>query len=150
MNCLESQVADSVASLSHVVSVGCTVYSPSPPPVFTGYSLLLTALTIPDDGKITAIYINRKAYKTGLPITKKAGVEHKINFIESPALLILDKLLENEGSFDFAFVDADKNNYWNYHKRLMKLVKIGGMVIVRVRVRMKYNVIFQPYTCKTC
>ncbi|KAM5547462.1 putative caffeoyl-CoA O-methyltransferase [Rosa sericea] len=100
--------------------------------VFTGYSLLLTALTIPDDGKITAIDINRKAYEIGLPIVKKAGVEHKIDFIESPALPILDKLLENpekEGSFDFAFVDADKNNYWNYHKRLMKLVKIGGMVI---------------------
>ncbi|XP_062010835.1 probable caffeoyl-CoA O-methyltransferase At4g26220 [Rosa rugosa] len=100
--------------------------------VFTGYSLLLTALTIPDYGKITAIDINRKAYEIGLPIIKKAGVEHKIDFIESPALPILDKLLENpekEGSFDFAFVDADKNNYWNYHKRLMKLVKIGGMVI---------------------
>ena len=37
MNCLESQVADSVASLSHVVSVGCTVYSPSPPPRFRAY-----------------------------------------------------------------------------------------------------------------
>ncbi|XP_024185631.1 probable caffeoyl-CoA O-methyltransferase At4g26220 isoform X2 [Rosa chinensis] len=100
--------------------------------VFTGYSLLLTALTIPDYGKITAIDKNRKAYEIGLPIIKKAGVEHKIDFTESPALPILDKLLENpekEGSFDFAFVDADKNNYWNYHKRLMKLVKIGGMVI---------------------
>ena len=35
----------------------------------------------------------------------------------------------NEGSFEFAFVDADKNNYWNYHERLMKLIKVGGMVI---------------------
>lgn len=34
----------------------------------------------------------------------------------------------NEGTFDFAFVDADKNNYWNYHERLIKLVKIGGIV----------------------
>ncbi|XP_004287520.1 PREDICTED: probable caffeoyl-CoA O-methyltransferase At4g26220 isoform X2 [Fragaria vesca subsp. vesca] len=100
--------------------------------VFTGYSLLLTALTIPDDGKITAIDIDRKAYEIGLPIITKAGVEHKIDFIESPALPILDKLLENpekEGSFDFAFVDADKNNYWNYHKRLMKLIKVGGFVV---------------------
>ncbi|XP_028060221.1 probable caffeoyl-CoA O-methyltransferase At4g26220 isoform X2 [Camellia sinensis] len=56
--------------------------------VFTGYSLLLTALSIPDDGKN-----------------------------------------ENEGSFDFAFVDADKVNYLNYHERLMKLVKVGGIVV---------------------
>ncbi|CAL9027717.1 unnamed protein product, partial [Prunus brigantina] len=100
--------------------------------VFTGYSLLLTALTIPDDGKITAIDINRKTYEIGLPVIKKARVEHKIDFVESQALPILDKLLEDpekEGSFDFAFVDADKNNYWNYHQRLMKLIKVGGILM---------------------
>ncbi|PRQ46781.1 putative methyltransferase [Rosa chinensis] len=36
---------------------------------------------------------------------------------------------ELEGSFDFAFVDADKNNNWNYHKRVMKLINVGGIVI---------------------
>ena len=36
---------------------------------------------------------------------------------------------KNEGSFDFAFVDADKFNYWNYHERMMKLVKVGGIII---------------------
>lgn len=100
--------------------------------VFTGYSLLLTALTIPHDGKITAIDRDRKTYEIGLPIIQKAGVEHKIDYIESPALPVLDNLLgepKNEGDFDFAFVDADKGNYWNYHERLMKLVKIGGIVM---------------------
>ncbi|XP_065851393.1 probable caffeoyl-CoA O-methyltransferase At4g26220 [Euphorbia lathyris] len=99
--------------------------------VFTGYSLLLTALTIPPDGQITAIDVNRETYEIGLPIIKKAGVEHKINFIESPALPVLDKLLEhkeNEGSYDFAFVDADKGNYKNYHEKLMKLIKVGGII----------------------
>ncbi|XP_034699529.1 probable caffeoyl-CoA O-methyltransferase At4g26220 isoform X3 [Vitis riparia] len=100
--------------------------------VFTGYSLLLTALSIPDDGKIIAIDVDRKNYEIGLPIIKRAGVEHKINFIESQALPVLDKLLEdheNEGSLDFAFVDADKGNYKNYHERLMKLLKVGGLVV---------------------
>ncbi|GLU10010.1 hypothetical protein SLE2022_268400 [Rubroshorea leprosula] len=100
--------------------------------VFTGYSLLLTALTIPEDGKIVAIDLNRETYETGLPIIKKAGVEHKIDFIQSEALPVLDRLLEdlgNESNFDFAFVDADKINYWNYHERLMKLVKVGGIVV---------------------
>ncbi|CAL8172026.1 unnamed protein product [Prunus armeniaca] len=104
--------------------------------VFTGYSLLLTALTIPDDGKITAIDINRKTYEIGLPVIKKARVEHKIDFIESQALPILDKLLEDpekEGSFDFAFVDADKNNYWNYHQRLMKLIKTQTLKFPKFR-----------------
>uniref|UniRef100_A0A5B7BXZ0 Uncharacterized protein n=1 Tax=Davidia involucrata TaxID=16924 RepID=A0A5B7BXZ0_DAVIN len=100
--------------------------------VFTGYSLLLTALSIPDDGKIIAIDLNRDTYEIGLPIIKKAGVEHKIDYIESKALPVLDKLLEdreNDGSFDFAFVDADKVNYLNYHERLMKLLKVGGLVV---------------------
>ncbi|OMO67343.1 O-methyltransferase, family 3 [Corchorus capsularis] len=100
--------------------------------VYTGYSLLLTALSIPSDGQIIAIDINSETYEIGLPIIRKAGVENKINFIESQALPVLDKLLkdkENEGSFDFAFVDADKNNYWNYHERLLKLVKVGGVII---------------------
>ncbi|XP_057985688.1 probable caffeoyl-CoA O-methyltransferase At4g26220 isoform X2 [Hevea brasiliensis] len=100
--------------------------------VFTGYSLLLTALSIPEDGKITAIDVNRETYEIGLPIIRKAGVEYKIDFIESEALPVLDKLLRdygNEGSFDFAFVDADKVNYWNYHERLIKLLKVGGIVV---------------------
>ncbi|KAJ8428758.1 hypothetical protein Cgig2_010762 [Carnegiea gigantea] len=99
--------------------------------VFTGYSLLLTALSIPDDGKITAIDVDRDAYEIGLPFIQKAGVEHKINFVLSDAQIALDNLLQeegNEGSFDFAFVDADKPNYKKYHERLMKLIKVGGMV----------------------
>lgn len=100
--------------------------------VFTGYSLLLTALTIPQDGKITAIDMNKDTYEIGLPIIKKAGVDHKINFIQSSALLALDKLLEdheNRGSFDFAFVDADKVNYQKYHEKLLELVKVGGIIV---------------------
>ncbi|XP_015162381.1 probable caffeoyl-CoA O-methyltransferase At4g26220 [Solanum tuberosum] len=99
--------------------------------VFTGYSLLLTALTIPQDGKITAIDMNRDTYEIGLPIIQKAGVEHKINFIQSSALSALDELLEddaNRESFDFAFVDADKVNYQKYHERLLQLVKVGGII----------------------
>ncbi|RXI06645.1 hypothetical protein DVH24_025781 [Malus domestica] len=55
--------------------------------VFTGYSLLTTALALPLDGK---------------------G--------------------EEEGSFDFAFVDANKDKYMEYHELLLKLVKVGGMI----------------------
>ncbi|XP_075102235.1 putative caffeoyl-CoA O-methyltransferase At4g26220 isoform X2 [Nicotiana tabacum] len=100
--------------------------------VFTGYSVLLTALTIPADGKIIAIDPDRQSYELGLPVIQKAGVEHKIDFNDSPALPVLDKLLEdnkNKDSFDFAFVDADKTSYGNYHERLMQLVKIGGLIV---------------------
>ncbi|KAJ8451011.1 hypothetical protein Cgig2_032636 [Carnegiea gigantea] len=91
--------------------------------VYTGYSLLATALALPDDGKILAMDINRENYELGLPVIQKAGVAHKIDFREGPALPA-----KNHGAFDFAFVDADKDNYWNYHERLMHLVKAGGVI----------------------
>ncbi|WZY69635.1 hypothetical protein YC2023_001875 [Brassica napus] len=80
--------------------------------IFTGYSLLLTGLTLPEDGKVIAINVNRSSYELGLPVIKKAGVEDKIDFRKSEPLPVLDELLnhkEKEGGFDFAFVDdADK------------------------------------------
>ena len=45
--------------------------------------------------QITAIDIDRHTHEMGLPVIKKAGVEHKINFIESQAPPVLDKLLED-------------------------------------------------------
>ncbi|XP_057961809.1 putative caffeoyl-CoA O-methyltransferase At1g67980 isoform X2 [Malania oleifera] len=98
--------------------------------VFTGYSLLATALALPDDGKITAIDVDSEAYKIGLPFIKKAGVEHKINFIQSDAISALDKMLCNNGEreFDFVFVDAAKSSYMEFHEHVIKLVKIGGII----------------------
>ncbi|KZV17966.1 flavonoid 3',5'-methyltransferase-like [Dorcoceras hygrometricum] len=98
--------------------------------VFTGYSLLSTALALPDDGKIIAIDIDREAYETGLPFIQKAKVEHKIQFIQSDGNKVLKEFIVNgeEGTFDFAFVDADKDNYINYHEELLKLIKIGGVI----------------------
>ncbi|CAN6548710.1 unnamed protein product [Malus baccata var. baccata] len=99
--------------------------------VFTGYSLLTTALALPADGKITAVDVDKEAYEVGLPFIQKAGVEHKINFCQSDAFTVLNDLItkgKEEGSFDFAFVDADKDSYMGYHKLLMKLVKVGGII----------------------
>ncbi|XP_042496977.1 caffeoyl-CoA O-methyltransferase [Macadamia integrifolia] len=98
--------------------------------VYTGYSLLATALALPDDGKILAMDVNRENFELGLPSIQKAGVAHKIDFREGPAMPVLDQLLEEgkHGTFDFIFVDADKDNYLNYHKRLIELVKVGGVI----------------------
>ncbi|KAL6970035.1 caffeoyl-CoA O-methyltransferase [Sarracenia purpurea var. burkii] len=99
--------------------------------VFTGYSLLTTALSLPDDGQIIAIDPDREAFEVGLPFIQKAGVEHKITFIHSDATPALDEILKdakNKDSFDFAFIDADKHNYINYHEQVLKLVKVGGVI----------------------
>ncbi|KAI4354339.1 hypothetical protein L6164_003209 [Bauhinia variegata] len=95
--------------------------------VYTGYSLLTTALALPHDRKILAVDINREDYELGLPIIKKAGVAHKIDFREGPALPLLDQLIQ-DGAYDLVFVDADKDNYLNYHKRVIELVRVGGLI----------------------
>ncbi|XVF65464.1 hypothetical protein PTKIN_Ptkin09bG0251600 [Pterospermum kingtungense] len=103
---------------------------------FHCYSFLTTALALPEDGKILAIDIDKEAYEFGLPYIKKAGVEHKINFIQSNALTALNDFVSSisllsiseEGSFDYIFVDARKNEYLKFHELTLKLVKIGGII----------------------
>ncbi|KAF8018455.1 hypothetical protein BT93_H3366 [Corymbia citriodora subsp. variegata] len=99
--------------------------------VFTGYSLLTTALALPADGKIIAIDQDKEAYEFGLPFIRKAGVDHKIDFIQSDAFSFLNNLIadgKEEGTFDFAFVDAKKEDYIKYHELVLKLVKVGGVI----------------------
>lgn len=99
--------------------------------VYTGYSLLSTALALPEDGKIIAMDIHRQNYELGVPFMKKAGVHHKIDFREGKGIALLEELMQDEkniGFFDFVFVDADKDNYLNYHERIIKLVKVGGLI----------------------
>ncbi|XP_052168181.1 probable caffeoyl-CoA O-methyltransferase At4g26220 isoform X2 [Oryza glaberrima] len=92
--------------------------------VFTGYSLLATALALPDDGKIVAIDVSRESYdEVGAPVIDKAGVAHKVDFRVGLAMPE-----GNKGRFDFAFVDADKVNFLGYHERLLQLVRVGGLI----------------------
>ncbi|GJN03886.1 hypothetical protein PR202_ga21379 [Eleusine coracana subsp. coracana] len=78
--------------------------------VFTGYSLLATALALPDDGKVVAIDASREHYELGRPVIEKAGVGHKVDFRASDGIAELDRLLAEGGEelFDLAYVDADK------------------------------------------
>ncbi|XVE81158.1 hypothetical protein DITRI_Ditri15bG0040100 [Diplodiscus trichospermus] len=98
--------------------------------VFTGYSLLTTALALPEDGKILAIDRDKEAYEFGLPYIKKAGIEHKINFVPSDASSVLNDLVNSgeEGSFDFIFVDGWPNDCLKFHELAVKLVKAGGII----------------------
>ncbi|KAK6281794.1 hypothetical protein POUND7_015619 [Theobroma cacao] len=101
--------------------------------VFTGYSLLTTALALPEDGKIVAIDPDKEAYEVGLPFIKKAGIEHKINYIPSDAFPLLNDLIYcvsagEEDTFDFIYVDASENDCLKFHELALKLVKIGGII----------------------
>ena len=100
--------------------------------VFTGYSSLVVALALPDDGKVIACDRDPEATALARRYWKEAGVEHKIDFHLAPALETLDQLIEQgqANSFDFAFIDADKRNYGNYYERALTLLRPGGLIAI--------------------
>ena len=100
--------------------------------VFTGYSSLAVALNLPDDGQIIACDISDEFTSIARKYWQEAGVNNKIDLQIAPALETLDRLLANgeAGSFDFAFIDADKNNYAAYYDRCFQLVRSGGLILV--------------------
>ena len=100
--------------------------------VFTGYSALSVALALPPDGKLIACDVNEEWTSMARRYWQEAGVAHKIALRIAPALETLDKLLANgeAGSFDFAFIDADKENYTNYYERSLTLVRHGGLIVI--------------------
>ena len=99
---------------------------------YTGYSALSIALGLPDDGKVITCDVNEEYVNVGRPYWKKAGVDHKIVSRLAPATETLDKLIQNgeAETFDFAFIDADKENYVAYYERCLKLIRKGGIIAV--------------------
>ena len=99
---------------------------------FTGYSALAVALALPKDGKIVACDISEEWTSVGRKKWEQAGVDHKIDLKIAPALETLEGLMAKgqEGTFDFAFIDADKANYLDYYKMCLKLVRKGGVIAI--------------------
>ena len=100
--------------------------------VFLGYSSTWVALALPAGGKIIACDQSEEYTQQARQLWRAAGVEDKIELRLAPALDTLDALIAagNSGSFDFAFIDADKGNYANYYDRAMTLVRTGGLIAI--------------------
>ena len=100
--------------------------------VFTGYSSLSVALALPEDGRLIACDVSEEWTSIARRYWKEAGVSHKIELRLSPALETLDALLAagEAGTFDFAFIDADKGNYAVYYERALELLRPGGLIAI--------------------
>jgi predicted O-methyltransferase YrrM len=100
--------------------------------VFTGYSSLSVALALPPDGKLIACDVNEEFTAIARRYWQLAGVADKIDLQLAPAVETLDRLLQDghTGTFDFAFIDADKGNYVNYYDRAFQLVRPGGLIAI--------------------
>ncbi|NDJ21847.1 SAM-dependent methyltransferase [Nostoc sp. B(2019)] len=100
--------------------------------VFTGYSSLCVALALPADAQIIACDVSEEFTAIARRYWQQAGVAHKIDLRLAPALETLDQLLATgqAETFDFAFIDADKENYDGYYERSLQLVRPGGLIAI--------------------
>jgi len=99
---------------------------------FTGYSSLCVALALPADGKLIACDISEEFTSVARRYWARAGVAARIDLRLAPALDTLKSLLAGggAGSFDFAFIDADKTQYDAYYEAILKLLRPGGLITI--------------------
>ena len=99
--------------------------------VFTGYSSLALALALPDDARIVACDVSEEWTSVAHRYWAAAGVAHKIDLRLAPALETMAGLLAagEAGRFDFAFLDADKENYPSYYELALELLRPGGLLV---------------------
>lgn len=98
---------------------------------YTGTSSLWIALALPPDGRLLCCDVNPVTTAVARRYWREAGVEDKIELRLAPAGETLTALIEGGGSgtYDFAFVDADKGGYDGYYELLLRLLRPGGLIV---------------------
>ena len=99
--------------------------------VFTGYSSLAVALALPADGRIVACDVSEEWTAVARRYWAEAGVAGRIDLRLAPAVDTLDALIAGggAGTFDLAFIDADKTAYLDYYERALELLRPGGLLM---------------------
>lgn len=100
--------------------------------VFTGYSTLITALALPQDGRIVACDIHREWTEIAQRYWREADVADKIDLRIGPAADTLQAMIADGESeaYDFAFIDADKTGYDGYYEACLALLRPGGVIAI--------------------
>ena len=96
---------------------------------FTGYSALAVALALPADGRIICCDVSEEWTCDRAPLLEEGRRRRRRSTCGSGRPWRRSKTAAR-GTFDFAFIDADKANYWNYYERCLKLVRNGGLIAI--------------------
>ncbi len=99
---------------------------------FTGYSSICIASAMSENGKLICCDISPQWTDVATKYWVLAGLENKIDLFTQPAEQTLQMLLNDGGekSFDFIFIDADKQNYIMYYEMALRLLRKGGIIAV--------------------
>jgi caffeoyl-CoA O-methyltransferase len=98
--------------------------------VFTGYSALAVAEVLPAAGTLVACDVSEEYTQVARRYWAEAGVDEIVDLRIAPAAETLAALLADgqAGTFDFAFIDADKESYDTYYERALELLRPGGVM----------------------
>lgn len=105
-----------LARAKHVLEIG----------MFTGYSSLMMAEGLPEDGELITCDINPKAEEVARRYFAKSPHGKKIQVRMGPALQTIETLT---GPLDMVFIDADKENYPRYYDAVLPLLRSGGLIV---------------------
>ena len=94
---------------------------------FTGYSSLCIARGLAEGGRLICCDISEQWTAIAREAWARAGVADRIDLRIAPALKTLEALPAEE-HIDFAFVDADKEPYWEYYSALITRLRPGGIL----------------------
>ncbi len=97
---------------------------------FTGLSTLCLAKGLPDDGKIISIDSSDEFLSIAEKYWSKAGVLNKIESIIGHGTDVMQSYIDRQFYFDLIFIDADKNNYFNYYELSLNLLQTNGLMII--------------------
>ncbi|MFQ5790242.1 MAG: O-methyltransferase [Acidobacteriota bacterium] len=95
--------------------------------MFTGYSALMMAEALPDDGLLVTCEVNPEAEAVARRYFAESPHGEKIEIRMGPAI---ETLRELEGPFDLAFIDADKKSYPDYYELCLQRLRPGGVIAV--------------------
>jgi predicted O-methyltransferase YrrM len=99
---------------------------------FTGYSALTVAQALPEGGKVIACDVSEEWTSIARRYWREAGLADRIELRLGPAAETLTALLQagGAGSFDFAFIDADKSGYDAYYELCLQLIRPNGLIAI--------------------
>lgn len=93
-----------------------------------GYSAIIMARALPEDGKVTTIERDPFRAEFAREQARKAGLEGRIEVMTGSGVDVLERELAGSGPYDFAFIDADKPSYVRYLSLIYPLMRKGGII----------------------
>ncbi len=93
---------------------------------FTGYSAIMIAEALPEDGEVVTLEMNLRYYDLARKHFDESQVGHKITLVKGNAQKTLEM---QEGDFDLIYLDGDKLRYTLYYEQSLEKLNPGGLIV---------------------